>query len=259
MTKSCAVPLSRGDLSVSTRQNELDEIFDVVSSTSEVPKQTRKQFWKLVRQIKREVDPDISEVKKATQIRNILFDMDRGKTYSIGPFVAAQTLLGILAFVLYLHALNTPVSWLNFLSWGFPEIIAVFLRFLGIFLMIALFYPYGRLIAGNVLGIRLEAMGFSKYKEPALKIDYETFLLAPPSRRKWFFFFSGLWTMIIAVGTGFIGWFIAGDILGFILGAFFIGFYVFVIGTGVTYPNRGEMSQYNREKKIEKAWKKKLG
>jgi len=244
---------------LSTRLKELDEIFEVVNSTTEVPKQTRKQFWKLVRQIKREVDPDISEVKRATEIRNILFDMDRGKTYSIGPFVAAETILGILAFVLYLHALNTPVSWFSVFSWGFPEIIAVVLRFLGIFLMIALFYPYGRLIAGRIFGIRLEAIWFSEYKEPGLKIDYETFLLAKPSQRKWFFFFSGLWTMITGVGTGLIGWFIAGDILGFIIGAFFIAFYGFVIGTGVTYPNRGEMSQYNREKKIERAWKKKLG
>ena len=244
---------------LSTRQNELDEIYEIVSSTSEVSKETRKQFWKLVRQIKREVDHDISEVKRATEIRNILFDKDRGKTYSIGPFVAAETILGILSFVLYLYGLNTPVSWLSFLSWGFPEIVAVFLRFMGIFLMIAFFYPYGRLIAGSVLGIKLEAIWFSENKEPGLKIDYETFLLATPTQRKWFFFFAGLWTMIIAVGTGLIGWFIAGDILGFILGVFFVGFYVYVIGTGVTYPNRGEMSQYNREKKIERAWKKKFG
>ncbi len=244
---------------LSERMSELERILLEVKESAEVSKDTRRNFWKLVRQIKRANDPDISEIKTATKIRNVLFDMDRGKTYAIGPFVAAETVLGILSFVLYLHGLNTPVSWLNFLSWGFPEIIAVFLRFIGIFLMIAFFYPYGRLIAGTVLGIKLEAMGFSKYKEPALKIDYETFLLATPSRRKWFFFFAGLWTMITAVGTGLIGWFIAGDILGFILGALFIGFYGYVIGTGVTYPNRGEMSQYNREKKIEKAWKKKLG
>ncbi len=240
---------------LSERMSELERILLEVKESAEVSKDTRRNFWKLVRQIKRANDPDISEIKTATKIRNVLFDMDRGKTYAIGPFVAAETVLGILSFVLYLHGLNTPVSWTNFLSWGFPEIIAVFLRFTGIFLMIAFFYPYGRLIAGTVLGIKLEAMGFSKYKEPALKIDYETFLLATPSRRKWFFFFAGLWTMITAVGTGLIGWFIAGDILGFIIGVFFIGFYGFVIGTGVTYPNRGEMSQYNREKKIEKAWK----
>ena len=64
--------------------------------------------------------------------------------------------------------------------------------------------------------------------------------------------------MITAVGTGLIGWYIAGDILGFIIGVIFIGFYGYVIGTGVTYPNHGEMSQYNREKKIERSWKKKL-
>jgi len=247
-----------GDLTLSTRQKELDEIYEVVSASTKVPKQTRKQFWKLIRQIKRETDHDISEVKKATQIRNILFDKDRGRTYSIGPILVTQTILGILAFVLYLYGLNTPVSWLSLLSWGFSEIFAVFLRFTGIFLMIAFFYPYGRLIAGTILGIKLEAIWFSDNKEPGLKIDYETFLLATPSQRKWFFFFAGLWTMITGVGTGIIGWFIAGDILGFIFGAFFIGFYAFVIGTGVTYPNRGEMSQYNREKKIERAWKKNL-
>jgi len=244
---------------LSERMIELERILLEVKESTEVSKDTRKFFWKLVREIKRARNPDISEIKIATQIRNILFNINRGRTYSIGPFVAAETILGILAFVLYLHALNTPVSWLNFLSWGFPEIITVFLRFLGIFLMIAFFYPYGRLIAGTVFGIRLEAIWFSDNKEPGLKIDYETFLLANPSQRKWFFFFAGLWTMITAVGTGLIGWYIAGDILGFIIGVFFIGFYGYVIGTGVTYPNRGEMSQYNREKKIERAWKRKLG
>ncbi len=236
---------------------ELERILEEVKDAAEVSKPTRKQFWKIVRQIKRENDPDMSEIKTATRIRNLLFDMDRGKTYAIGPFVAAETILGILSFVLYLYALNTPVSWLNYLSWGFPEIIAVLLRFIAIFLMIAFFYPYGRLIGGTVFGIKLESIWFSDNKEPGLKIDYETFLLANPSQRKWFFFFAGLWTMITAIGTGLIGWFIAGDILGFILGAFFVAFYGFVIGTGVIYPNRGEMSQYNREKKIEKAWKKK--
>lgn len=245
-------------LALSERMSELERILLEVKESTEVSKDTRRSFWKLVRQIKRSSDPDISEIKTATKIRNILFDLDRGRTYPIGPFVAAETILGILSSVLYLHALNTSVSWFNFLSWGFPEIIAVFLRFIGIFLMIAFFYPYGRLIAGRIFGIRLEAIWFSEHKEPGLKIDYETFLLAKPSHRKWFFFFSGLWTMIVGVGTGLIGWFIAGDILGFVIGAFFVAFYGFVIGTGVTYPNRGEMSQYNREKKIERAWKKKL-
>jgi len=243
---------------MSEQMIELERILEEVKNAEEVSKPTRRQFWKIIRHIKREREPDIKEIRIATKIRNILFDMDRGKTHAIGPFVAAETMLGIFSFILYLYVLNIPVSWLNFLSWGFLEIIIVFLRFVCIFLMIAFFYPYGRLIAGAILGIRLEAIWFSDKKEPGLKIDYETFLLAKPSRRKWFFFFSGLWTMITAVVTGLIGWFIAGDILGFILVAFFVVFYVYVIGTGVKYPNRGEMSQYNREKKIEKAWKKNL-
>jgi len=238
------------------RMNELEQILDEVKDKEEILKPTRKQFWKIVRQIKRERNPDIDEIRIATKIRNILFDLDRGKTYSIGPYLALETILGFLSFFLYLYGLQTPIIWANILSWGLPEIIAVIIRFFGIFLVIAFFYPYGRLIAGNVLGIKLEAMCFDEYKEPTLKIDYETFLLASPSRRKWFFFFAGLWTLITDLVMSLIGWFIAGDILGFIIVIFFIGFYGPVIRSGTTSHGRGEMAHFNREKKIERAWKK---
>jgi hypothetical protein len=241
---------------MSERLQELQEIQHEVITSAEVSKETRKRFWKLVRQIKRERDPNREEVRVATEIRNILFKLDRGRTYSIGPFLALETIFGILSFFLYLYGLQTPVIWMNILSWGMPEIIAVVIRFFGIFLVIAFFYPYGRLIAGKVLGIKIEAWCFDEYKEPTLKIDYETFLLASPSRRKWFFFFAGLWTLITDLIMGFIGWFIAGDILGFIIVLFFLGFYVPVLRSGTTSHGRGEMAHYNREKKIERSWKK---
>jgi hypothetical protein len=141
---------------------------------------------------------------------------------------------------------------------SFTEIVAIVIRFLGLFLIVALLYPCGRLLAGKALGIRLEAWCFDEYKEPTLKIDYVTFLLARPNKRKWFFFISGLWTLVLSLITGIIGFIIGGDILGFIFSFFLILFYVYVIGTGTTSHGRGEMAHYNREKKIEKSWRKKL-
>jgi len=242
---------------MSERLQDLQRIEKEIANSTEISKETRKYFWKLVRQIKSDRNPDLEEVRVATKVRNTLFDIDRGRTYSIGPFLALETIFGILSFLLYLYGLQTPVNWMNILSWGLPEIIAIIIRFVGIFLVIAFFYPYGRLIAGRSLGIKLEAMCFDEYKEPTLKIDYQTFLLTSPPRRKWFFFFAGLWTLITDLVMGFIGWFIAGDILGFIIVIFFIIFYGSVIRTGTTSHGRGEMAHYNREKKIERSWKKK--
>jgi hypothetical protein len=237
----------------------LEEIRLTISSNpKEVTKETRKQFWKLVRQIKREVYPKKEEVETATEIRDILFNLDRGRIYPIGTYMAVQTIFGILSFILFYVGLQYPVNWLNIFSWGTDELIAVTLRFIGLFLVVALFYPYGRLIAGRVFGIKSEAVCFDEFKEPTIKIDYETFLLASPPKRKWYFFFSGLWTMITAMLCGMIGWVIAGDILGFTFSTFLIIFYVFVISTGTTKHSRGEMAHYNREKKIEIAWRKRL-
>ena len=137
------------------------------------------------------------------------------------------------------------------------EIIVVLVRFFSLFLIIALWYPYGRLIAGTAFGIDFDGMYFSHQKEPGLKIDYESFLKAKPSKRKWFFLCSGLWTLILAFGFGLLGWTYAGDIIGFAVSAVFLCFYGYVIGSGTSKNSRGEMGHYNREKKIEEAWKKK--
>ncbi len=243
---------------MSLRLEELASIHEQVQESDDIPKETRKRFWKLVRQIKRDPVPNASEVKTATQIRNILFDIDRGRTYRIGPFLALETICGFLAFLGFLYGLGTSVDYFLILAWGPAEIIAVFIRFFGLFFVVAFFYPYGRLLAGLALGIRLEAMCFDEYREPTLKIDYESFLLASPSKRKWFFFFSGLWTLVTSLVVGSIGFFLAGDILGFLFALFLVTLYVYVIGTGTTKHSRGEMAHYNREKKIERAWKHRM-
>ncbi len=241
-----------------SRLEELMRIRQEVDATAdEIPADTRKEFWKLVRSIKREQEPNIEEVKLATEIRNILFSIDRSGVYRIGPWLGTQTVGAAVAACLFLYGLSIPVDWLALLSWSLSEVFAVVLRFLGLFLIVALLYPYGRLIASRLTGIRVDGMCFDEYKEPTIKIDYETFLLASPPKRKWFFFFSGLWTLILSLSTGFIGFVLAGDILGFTFGAFLVVFYAFTLTSGTTSHSRGEMAHYNREKRIERAWKKK--
>jgi len=243
-------------MSLSERLSELESILQEVKGADDVSKTTRTQFWKLVRQIKRERDPDRAEIKIATKIRNNLFERKTSKVYPLSWFLAGETVFGILFVMMYICALFIPVSWFNMLSWGLFEIFVILVRFLGLFIAIALFYPYGRLMAGAANGIKFDGMYFSHQKEPGLKIEYESFLKAKPSNRKWFFFFSGLWTLIVAFGFGLLGWLLAGDIIGFAVSAVFLCFYGYVIGSGNPKNSRGEMGHYNREKKIERTWKK---
>ncbi|MFW9958275.1 MAG: hypothetical protein ACFFCT_09390 [Candidatus Odinarchaeota archaeon] len=244
---------------MSNRLVELERIRSVVqASAPEVPSETRKVFWKFVRQIKREAEPNQEEVAIASEIRNILFMLDRGKTYPIAPFLGIEIAGGIVSFLVFLYSLTIPISWITILSWSFTDIVVVLIRFLGLFFFVALLYPCGRIIAGKLLGIRLEAWCFDEYKEPTLKIDYVSFLLARPSRRKWFFFISGLWTLILSIIVGIIGFVLGSDLLGFFFSFFLILFYTYVIQTGTTSHGRGEMAHYNREKKIEKSWRKRL-
>ncbi|MGY5879154.1 MAG: hypothetical protein RTV31_02840 [Candidatus Thorarchaeota archaeon] len=242
---------------MSERLSELERILQEVEDTEDVSKTTRTQFWKLVRQIKRERKPDRAEIKIATKIRNILFERKTARVYSLGIFLVGELVFGIIFGLLYVGVLLIPVSWFNILSWSFFEIFVILVRFFSLFLIIALWYPYGRLMAGLAYGIEFDGMYFSHQKEPGLKIEYESFLKAKPSSRKWFFFFSGLWTLILAFGLGVVGWHTASDILGFAVSVVFLCFYGYVIGTGNPSNSRGEMGHYNREKKIERAWKKK--
>jgi hypothetical protein len=242
---------------MSKRFKELEAIIEEVKRTDNISQPTRKQFWKLVRQIKQEMNPDSEEVAKATEIRNFLFANRARRVYSLGWFLAVETVFGILFLMSYISALSVPVSWFNMLSWSVLELLVVLVRFFSIFAMIALFYPYGRLMAGAVFGIKFDGMYFSEQKEPGLKIEYESFLKAKPTNRKWFFFFSGLWTYIVAFGCGVIGWLLAGDIIGFTLSTIFLSFYAFVLVSGTPKNSRGEMGHYNRERLIESAWKRK--
>ena len=69
---------------MSERLSELELILKEVKDAEDVSKTTRTQFWKLVRQIKRERKPDSEEIKLATEIRNNLFERRTRRVYSLG-------------------------------------------------------------------------------------------------------------------------------------------------------------------------------
>ena len=244
---------------MSERLQELEKIREEVKEDPEnVPLDRRKYFWKLVRQIKRELHPDDSEIETASEIRNILFEVDRGKTYRTGPTLVLMTLIGIGSLLAYLWLLGTPLDWSNILMWSLGDLWNLFLRFLVVMGVVAFFYPWGRVIAGRILGIRIMGMCTHDYYEPAMKIDYVSFLKARPSNRKWFFFFAGLWTAITSIVVGVIGFIIAGDFTAFIPAILILLFEGKVIASGSAKRTSGEMGHYNREKKIERVWKKRM-
>jgi hypothetical protein len=238
---------------------ELEEIHSiVVQNPKEVPSETRKHFWKIVRQIKRNPRPNEQEVLKASEIRNILFDANRGRTFPLGPVLALETVIGFLALWGYIWALGTPLDWTGILVWSFSNWLNFGLRFLFVFAIIAFLYPIGRVIAGKWAGIKLEGICRDQYYEPTVKIDYVTFLKAPASKRKWFFFFAGFWTIITSLWVWIVGMFLAWDYTALIPAAVLVLFEGAVVLSGNASPTRGEMGHYNREKKIERVWKKNL-
>lgn len=238
---------------------ELEEIHSkVVQNPKEVPSETRKRFWKIVRQIKRNPRPDEQEVIKASEIRNILFEANRGRTYSLGPVLILETILGLLALWGYIWALGTPLDWMGVLGWGLSDWLSFGIRFLFVFAVIAFLYPIGRVIAGRWAGIKLDGMCKDQYYEPTVKIDYVTFLKAPASKRKWFFFFAGFWTVITSLWLWIVGMVLAGDYTALIPAIILTLFEGSVVLSGNPSSTRGEMGHYNREKRIERVWKKNL-
>ncbi|MGD9396835.1 MAG: hypothetical protein PVJ05_10440 [Candidatus Thorarchaeota archaeon] len=241
------------------RLAELEQIYSiVVQNPEEVSKETRKRFWKLVRQIKRSPRPDEQEVIKAAEIRDIMFEVDRGKTYPLGPALLLEIILGILAIYGYIWLLGTPLNWSGLFTWDLSDWITFGLRFLCVFFAIALLFPIARVIGGKWAGIKLLGMSTSQANEPAVKIDYVTFLKAPASKRKWFFFFSGVWNIIISFCLWILGMYLAWDYTALVPAIVFSVFEGAVVLSGNPSSSRGEMGNYNREKRIERVWKKNL-
>ena len=73
------------------------------------------------------------------------------------------------------------------------------------------------------------------------------------------FFFAGLWTIITSLALGLVGFILVGDYCGIITGLFLGISEGLAIWSGTTHNVGGEMAHYNRERKIERAWRKNLG
>ncbi len=244
---------------MSHRLSELEQIQAIVEQNpKEVPSETRKQFWKIVRQIKRTPRPNEEEIAKASVIRDSLFEANRGRTYPLGPVLVLEIIIGLLAVWGYLWALETPLDWTMLLTWEISNWITFVLRFLFVFAAIAFLYPIGRVIAGKWAGIKLVGMCRDQYYEPTVKIDYVSFLKAPASKRKWFFFFAGLWTVITSMWLWILGMVVAWDYTALIPTVVLTIFEGAVILSGNPSATRGEMGHYNREKRIEQVWKRNL-
>lgn len=231
----------------------------VTKDPKSTPRETRKEFWRIVRQIKGQPNPNLTEVKQAARIRNLLFKERRGRTYPLWPSVILLTTIGLLGpTIWYLRLLEVPLHWDMILIWN-PSDWWVFLRRLGSLLGATFFfYPLGRLIAGKWASIRIDGMSRGMYGEPTLKIDYESFLLASPQKRKWFFFFAGIWTIITSFALGLVGLILVGDLCG-VVTVLFLGISEgLAIWSGTTKNIGGEMAHFNRERKIEKDWRRNL-
>ena len=152
---------------VTERLQELAHIREEVMQDPEnVTSETRKYFWKLVRQIKREPHPNEDEIVVAAEVRDILFEVDRGRTFRTGPALTLMILLGLGPLLAYFWLLDPPLDWSNILGWTPADLWLFVIRFLCVMGVVAFFYPLGRVIAGKVLGIRILGMCRDDYYEP---------------------------------------------------------------------------------------------
>ncbi|MHA2385373.1 MAG: hypothetical protein ACXAEE_04095, partial [Candidatus Thorarchaeota archaeon] len=151
------------------RLKELERVREEVRQDAKnVSPDTRKYFWKLVRQIKREPSPNEDEIVVAADVRDLLFEASRGRTFPLGSTLAIMIIIGLAPLLAYLWLLQTPLSWYNILSWTLADVWQVILRFLCIMGVVAFFYPIGRLIAGKALGIRLLGICRDELYEPTI-------------------------------------------------------------------------------------------
>jgi hypothetical protein len=245
---------------VTERLEQLERICSEISANPKAtPLEVKRAFWRIVREIKRESTPDPEEIMKAAQIRDILFEVRRGKTYALRPALGIMFASGIaLSVVPFLYLMTFPLDWMNIVGWTLQEWGVFGLRFLTVFAGVALFYPIGRLVGARLLGIKIMGVCWDDYKEPTLKIDYVSFLGLHPTRRKWFFFAGGIWTAITSLLYWIVGVMLAFDFTGLAFALVILVFEGYVLARGKGSYKLGEMGLYNREKKIEQEWRRSL-
>lgn len=119
--------------------------------------------------------------------------------------------------------------------------------------VVFLYYPFGRLLGGKLLGIRLDGITRDIYYLPTLRVNYVTYLRASPLRRQWFFFVAGYWTAFTALWLGTLGFVLGGEWLGLAFGVS-LGF-LETLGGILGGKWGGELGHFHRERQIVRDWK----
>ncbi|MDO8124867.1 MAG: hypothetical protein Q6364_10875 [Candidatus Hermodarchaeota archaeon] len=226
---------------------------EIVSSPQQVDADTRRHFWRIVGQIKRQPAPDDACITKAAEIRDLLYEERLGKPRSL-KWLFFWFLCGTLGLFYYVwlalfNLQPTGNFWVDlFWVYFYPGALVAGIVFL--------FYPFGRLIFGKALGIRLDGITRDIYYLPTLKINYTTYLKASPPRRQWFFFFAGYWTAFTALWVGTIGFVLGGEWVGIAFGLALAA--LETLGAFVGGKWGGELGHFHRERQIVKDWKRNL-
>ena len=230
--------------------SELQEIRERIGvNPKQVGEGTKRKFWRIVGAIKRNPHPSEENITLASEIRDILYHHRLGYPKSL-KWLGLWVVFGASCVIAYLWTLIFPI-WFT----GDPTTdiwIMLFLRYSSFFGAIFGFYPFGRLLAGSVLGIKLDGITRDIYYLPTLKVNYPTYLKAKPTHRMWFFFFAGLWTVITGAWVGILGWIVGGEWIG-LVSTIILGI---LEGVGIHYGGKwaGEMGHFKRERLIVKDW-----
>ncbi len=233
---------------------ELNQIHNEIQSNPKlVDKAIRQRFWRLVGHIKRQPAPDKASIRKVTEIRDLLYEARLGKPRSL-KWLTFWFLAGTLGLLYYLWIVlfdlqHTGNFWIDILYvYIFPGATVAAIVFC--------YYPFGRLLAGKALGIRLDGITRDIYYLPTLKINYYTYLTASPPRRQWFFFIAGYWTAFTALWVGTIGFILGGEWVGIAFGLILGG--LETLGAIIGGKWGGELGHFHRERRIVQDWKRNL-
>ncbi len=209
---------------------------------------TRRQFWRIVGQLKRMESPDANVIAKASQIRDLLYRERLGRTISLN-WLFLWLLCGVSAIIYYLWLLLVQERVTGNLmdDYDLGALVAGAMFFL---------YPFGRLIAGALMGIRFDGISRDIYYLPTLKINYPTYLLASPPNRLWFFFLAGYWTAFSMIGIGIVGYLLSGEWTAIAFGLLLAFGETLAAIFGGKWG--GELGHFHRELQIVRDWKQNL-
>jgi hypothetical protein len=232
--------------------DELNQIHEeIIKAQKPVDPVIRRRFWRIVGKIKRQVAPDESDIVKAAEIRDVLYEERLGKARSL-KWLVFWLLFGTVGLVYYIWlVLIGPAYTGNF--WFDLFFVDLYRGALVLFIVLC-YYPFGRLLAGKALGIRLDGITRDIYYLPTLKINYITYLQAPPPNRQWFFFIAGYWTAFTALWVGTIGFIIGREWIGIALGIILLLIETLAAFIGTKWG--GELGHFHRERRIVRDWQR---